>query len=492
MLTHAPEDLAAWTGGSWSRRPEAALRGFAIDSRRVRPGDVFVALKTGQRDGHDYVGDAFAAGASAAIVARAVTRDRPELRVADPAQALRDCARAHRARFAGPVVGLTGSCGKTSTKDLLHRLLGFESTLATEGNLNNTLGVPLTLLRLDPARHTRAVIEAGINQPGEMAVLAEMIAPTHGIVTMVGLAHAEALGGTEGIAREKARLLAAVPDDGMVFFPADCTRYAPFNAMRARARLIARSATPPPPERIHFCSHDVEYPTDTRLETDRDRQRDRQRQYRQTVKQSDREGMVLTIALPALTSLVLPLPPMTEGMVSNVVLAVSTALALGVPEEAIRERLTGWTPSASRGEIRTHGAQVFYVDCYNANPSSTLDALRFFARRFASEPKLYVLGSMRELGDFREAAHREVGAALRLGPGDQAAFIGEDREALRTGAEAVGNPPTSLHRFPATEAARALVAGFEGAILLKGSRAYALETLLPAGAAAEGGEGIAC
>ena len=169
MAVFSPDTLAQWTGGRWTVPPLSPLTGFAIDTRKVRPGQIFVALKTDQRDGHEFVASAEAAGASAALVALpnpAVAL--PQLVVADPLGAFQTIARAHRRNFRGPVVGISGSAGKTSTKNLLALLLGGEAggVLATEGNLNNHLGVPLTLTRLNPAEHRFAVIEAGISGSG--------------------------------------------------------------------------------------------------------------------------------------------------------------------------------------------------------------------------------------------------------------------------------------------------------------------------------------
>lgn len=499
-MEFSPDELAAWTGGNWSSRPAHALTGFTIDSRRVRPGEVFVALRTDRRDGHDYVFDALARGAAAVIVARPLGEGVPALVVADPEEALRDCARAHRRRFTGPVVGVTGSAGKTSTKDLLQCLLGRDETLATEGNLNNTLGVPLTLLRLDPAAHRAAVIEAGINRPGEMEVLAELIAPTHGIVTMVGLAHAEGLGGVAGIAREKARLLAAVPAQGVVTFPAACLEFPAFRQFAAEVRAVSADLRQAATGCIHFSSRGGDEQRDPRLPRQRDRQTERQRyrqterhrQISQTMEWSDRADAVLEIGGPALPPIVLAFPPMSEGMRQNLVLAVVIALELGVSKTEIAERLADWKPSAQRGEVRLAGEQVYYVDCYNANPASMIDAIRFFAERFTAYPKLYVLGSMRELGEYEAAAHREVGACLHLEASDRAAFIGEGREALCAGAQQGGNDAERLLAFATTAEAAPLVRAFRGAILLKGSRAYALEFLLPDVDASAEGEGIAC
>src|SRR5258708_8991935 len=188
MPEFSPALLAQWTGGQWTVQPARPLVGFTVDTRRVRSGQMFVALKTEKRDGHDYLVDAETAGAGAALVAtpnRALTL--PQLVVRDPLAAFQAIAREHRQAFRGRVIGISGSAGKTSTKDLLALLLGGETcgVVATEGNLNNQLGVPLTLTRLDPALHQYAVVEAGISVPGEMQPLADMIDPDVALITLV-------------------------------------------------------------------------------------------------------------------------------------------------------------------------------------------------------------------------------------------------------------------------------------------------------------------
>src|SRR6478735_1564486 len=164
MPTFAAEKLATWTGGSWSPISGAALTGFNQDTRTLGAGQVFVALKTDKRDGHAFLGEARTRGAAGALVAHPVAGESlAQLVVADPLAAFQVIAREHRREFHGTVVGVTGSVGKTSTKDLLGLLLGgVPDVLATEGNLNNYIGIPLTLTKLDPAAHKFAVIEAGI------------------------------------------------------------------------------------------------------------------------------------------------------------------------------------------------------------------------------------------------------------------------------------------------------------------------------------------
>ena len=233
MPTFAPEKLAAWTGGGWSRLPDRALTGFTQDTRQLGAGQIFVALKTDKRDGHDFLFEAQRSGASAALVCQP---DRnlqlPQLVVADPLAAFQRIAREHRREFHGTVIGVSGSAGKTSTKDLLALLLGESpAVLSTTGNLNNYIGVPLTLTRLDPASHSAAVIEAGINMPGEMAGLAEMIEPDHSVITLVAAAHLEKLGSLAGVAFEKSRLPAANRPGGLAVFPASCWAYEPFRTL---------------------------------------------------------------------------------------------------------------------------------------------------------------------------------------------------------------------------------------------------------------------
>jgi UDP-N-acetylmuramoyl-tripeptide--D-alanyl-D-alanine ligase len=241
MPAFAPDTLAAWTNGRWSRVPMTAPVGFSADSRRLLPGQAFVALRTDKRDGHDYLGEAQKAGASAAIVALEVKGvDLPQLVVADPLAALQAVARGHRREFQGTVIGITGSAGKTSTKELVAVLLGGEAAgvLATEGNLNNQIGVALTLCRLDPERHRFAVVEAGISAPGEMAKLAAMIEPDIAIVTLIGAAHLEELGDLKSVAREKALLAASLRKGGVCIFPSSCEAYAAFRELPAGSCLV--------------------------------------------------------------------------------------------------------------------------------------------------------------------------------------------------------------------------------------------------------------
>ena len=456
MPTFTPSLLAEWTGGHWGHEPRVALTGFTVDTRTITAGQVFVALRTERRDGHDFLDTARAAGAGAALVSRLNPAvDLPQLVVADPLVAFQAIARAHRRLFTGPVIGISGSCGKTSTKDLLALLLGGPGAgvLATEGNLNNHLGVPLTLTRLDPAEHRFAVVEAGISGPGEMDVLAGMIEPDISITTLIGPAHLLELGGLEGVAREKSRLGAAVRPAGMAVFPGQCAAFSAFRDLSV-PRMVLEPAEVIRPEQP---PRDVVYYTTT--------QRD------------DSTAVALAYGLP---------PPLTftfrkvsQGMAQNAALAICAALWLGVSAKQIQERLQAWGAARWRGEIIRSGERLYYVDCYNANPASMRDALQNFdSIAPASRPRLYLLGCMEELGIGAAAFHFETGAALRLRSGDRAVVVGGEAASYRDGLFSAGAAAAQVELCSDAASLAPLVSSWDGSVFVKGSRKYQLEKAL--------------
>jgi UDP-N-acetylmuramoyl-tripeptide--D-alanyl-D-alanine ligase len=470
MSPFSPTQLAFWTGGKWTVPPKAPITGFAIDSRRLAAGQVFVALKTDKRDGHDFLAAAQAAGAVAALVARANLRVAlPQLVVADPLTAFQAIAREHRKVFPGKVVGISGSCGKTSTKNLLALLLGGEAggVLATEGNLNNHLGVPLTLTRIDPVRHKFAVVEAGISAPGEMAPLAKMIEPDLALITLVAPAHLEELGDIEGVAREKGALPAAIRPSGIAVFPKQCEDFTPFRELDVRTLVIEPAdvirPTEPPPDRVFFAiSH-----------------------------RGDRTAVSIAYGSPP--PLMFTMGRVSKGMAQNAALAICSALWLSVPPKVIQERLAAWQPAKWRGEIRRENGVTLYLDFYNANPASMADALEtFFALSTADEPRLLVLGCMEELGEHASDYHRKLGLALHLGEEDHVFVIGKHARDVRAGAIVGGCRPEQIKVVASLEPVRARLAGFRGAVFIKGSRCYALEKIIDSDGAHANPEKIAC
>ncbi len=456
MTSFAPTQLATWTGGRWTAMPPALLAGFTMDSRHLTAGQVFVALKTSKRDGHDFLAAAQAAGASAAIVSTAnLALKLPQLVVADPLAAFQTIAREHRRAFRGPVIGVTGSAGKTSTKDLLAMLLGGAAggVLATEGNLNNHLGVPLTLTRLDPTIHQFAVIEAGISAPGEMKPLADMIESDVALVTLVAAAHTEELGGLEGVAREKAVLPAAIRPKGVAIFPKQCTQFGAFRDMFVNQLVLEKSAVlrpaTQPRHTIHF--NVLQRITET----------------------------VIVIAYGPPPPAMFKLRRVTDGMAQNAALALTAALHLGIKPETLQSRLTAWTPPAMRGEIRHDDGRLLYLDCYNANPASMADALAtFHAIAPAADPRMYVIGCMEELGAEAAAYHHGLGRSLGLRETDRLLVIGTQANEVCAGVLEQGDFSRQIQIVSAVETIAAALADWRGAVFMKGSRKYQLERAL--------------
>ncbi len=449
MPTFAAEKLATWTGGSWSPFPGTAITGFNQDTRTLSAGQVFVALKTEKRDGHDFLGAAHARAAAAALVSRTVPGEPlPQLLVDEPLTAFQRIAREHRREFHGTVVGVTGSVGKTSTKDLLALLLGGEpGVLATAGNLNNHIGVPLTLTRLDPAVHLAAVVEAGISTRGEMLPLANMIEPDHAIVTLVAPAHLEKLASLDGVAEEKVTLLRGVRRDGLQVFPVSCWKHLAFHDLANPLILVPENEG-----MTRVTGRTVKFNVFHRPD-------------RSEVRFDGRRTFILR--------------RVSAGMAQNTALALALASELGVGDAVLQSRLEHWQPSQWRGELRRSGEATVYCDFYNANPASMSDAIDAFNGAVRADlPRVYVLGCMEELGAEADEFHRQFGRTLHLRRGDHLFVIGDQAAALREGLLENGNDPAQLDLITELSPVRERLAGFKGAVFLKGSRRYQLETVL--------------
>lgn len=437
---------------SWTGRGDfAGATGFSFDSRTLVPGECFVALRTGGRDGHEFLGDAAERGASGALVAAPGEGiDLPQATVPDTLRALQELGAAWRRRWDGRVIGVTGSCGKTSTKELLGLLLGGEDTLVSPGNWNNHIGVPLSLLRLRP-EHRTAVIEAGISEGGEMERLAALAAPDVAVVTTIGPAHLEKLGSLEGIAAEKARFPLAARE--RVFLGPACADYREFTgADFAGANWVLREVRAEP-----FAGRGTVWRIALEPEADGGPPRVRLR--------ADGEGVGFRA------------PEGTAGMIENACLAVLVARAEGVAEDLLRERLARWRPASQRGEIVEHGGRLVYADHYNANPASFADAAFYFDRRFPDPPRSWVIGSMEELGAESAVWHRKLAAALPVAENDRIFLVGEmaaEMESVLRGKATAGKVVVAAE---AGEIADAVAAG-PGTVFLKGSRKYRLEKIL--------------
>lgn len=456
MYGYTADELAHITQGVWHAQDSIpTLSEFCFDARQITTGACFVALSGGARDGHDFVAQAAEGGAASAIVERPLDVAIPQIVVSDSLRALGSIGAAARARFDKPVVGITGSCGKTSTKEMLRILLGESRTHATAGNWNNRIGVPMTLLGLDAQSQYFAVVEAGINQPEEMQLLGEMIRADLSIVTNVGPAHLELLKTVENVAAEKARLAEASVENTPVIFPSDLLQYPSFQNLAKRAIVLHLEGEP-------LLEVEVAQLVTCHLEA--------------------YEGGYQVTLIDRDVSSRYQVATSSRGIATNAALAILAARSLGIDELEIQTRMAEWQPTANRGRIVAHGSQWFYVDCYNANPISMSDAmLAFTTAADESLPRAYVLGAMNELGESAETAHQEIGKQLALRPMDRAYFIGPASltAAYQTGALHAGNDSKQFKISLSIENVKSDIAEFRGALFLKGSRSYQLEKLLP-------------
>ena len=415
--------------------------------------------KLTERDGHDFLGSAWDNGACAGLVNRVdLSVPIPQLVVSDTLTSFHGIAKGHRGTFDGSVVGVTGSCGKTSTKDTLALIMGEEETLCTEGNLNNHLGVPLTILRMNNDRDKYAVVEAGINQVGEMSMLARTISPDLVIVTLVGHSHLEGLGSVENVAREKAMLFEYSDVNPLVIFPEDCLTFESFSKLyeKGENHIVLKEGEPSGSPKSNEAFYSIWTETN-----------------------KDGGSWQLRLWQHESPSFSFPIPRLSKGMGRNAALAVLAALNLGVSVQEISERLPRFRPSALRGRCFQGRGRSYLVDCYNANPASMKDSIEFFYSQYSGKPKLYVLAGMEELGEDSRELHNEVGSHIILEEGDFVILIGEKASWIAPAILAQKNNESRVIVLPEMEDAIPIVEDFDGAVLFKGSRLNELEQLLP-------------
>lgn len=423
------------------RLDDRPLSGVSTDTRSLTPGALFVALRGPNHDAHDHLAQAKAAGAAALLVERAdaaVGLGLPVLVVPDTLRALGRLARAWRRAWAGTVVAVGGSNGKTSTKELLRAALGARLAVhATSANENNLVGVPLTLLTIPPYAEC-AVIEVGTNTPGEIAQLRDIVEADIAVVTSIGEEHLEGLGDLDGVLREEAALFTRVP---IAVVPESEV------ALRALAATQARRVVT-----VGLAQGDVT-PQAWSLEPD------------------GRVRLEL-----AGQHLVLPVRGVHQA--GNAMLAVAVAQLLGVPDEGVAAGLTAMSPPSMRGNWENLGALTVINDAYNANPPSMRAALAMLQHAGGARQRVAVLGTMRELGHQSDILHDDIA-----------------RETIASGVDiivAVGEFVAAFHRVAPGDA-RVLEAALtddvwpqlqpvlarDALLLLKGSRGVRLERLLP-------------
>ncbi|GAB4273641.1 MAG: UDP-N-acetylmuramoyl-tripeptide--D-alanyl-D-alanine ligase [Coriobacteriia bacterium] len=464
MLTISAEQLAeAVRGDLVLGSPDVMVSGAAIDSRQVASGAAFFAFSGQRTDGHSFAGQALDAGARALVVTRPPDEiegllEHPRLGdaaivlVEDAGEALRSLAAFHRSRLSCPVIGITGSTGKTTTKDLIASVLGRTMrVVSTEGNMNNELGVPLTILRAGPATDA-LVLEIAMRGLGQIAALCAVARPTIGLVTNVGESHLELLGSPEAIAAAKSELVLAIPADGRVYLNAD-DAWSQEMAAKSKAPVV---------------TYGLARPADVRAEV-----LDVDENGRPLVRVESEDGeLECRLSVPG------------RHNAYNAAAAAAVCMGMGVPQEEIAAGLEEAAVSPMRMESFVSAAGVLIVnDAYNASPSSMRAALKALCELTVSGRRFAVLGDMAELGSLAELAHFELGEHVARCGLDGLFAVGERASRIADGAKAEGMPEARIRRFPdADSAAQAVCEEVRrgDVVLVKASRVMGLERVVEA------------
>jgi len=456
-LSMSLEQVTAFTGGRLiSGGPQGTFARVVTDSRQARSGDLFVALLGDRFDGHDFVGQALENGVSGILVQRLPEAAPPAqdppvvIRVPDTLKALGDLAAGRRNLFSVPVGVLTGSNGKTTTKEMAVAILRLcFHCLWTPGNLNNRIGLPLTLLNLD-ATHERVVLEMGMNEPGEIRELTRIGRPDTGALLNVGPAHLGMFRSMDEVTQAKGEILEAMPPESIFIFNHDDPRVlALARKWRGPARSYGLSDS---------CSVSVTSVMEIGL----------RQKLRLVI-----EGEELT------TELCLP----GKHNLYNAMAAAAFAFTLGASREAVGQGLASFQGVPGRFVIKQGPVFTVVDDSYNANPRSMQASLETFGTISGGAARVLVLGDMLELGPFSEAEHEALGRrAARIDPA-LICVTGSYAEDVIRGASAEGCPSKKIHRFQDPEAlAERILSTLKGGewILVKGSRGMALERVVQA------------
>ena len=429
-------------------------KGVSIDSRTIQRGDLFFALRGERLDGHNFVAESFHGGALGAVISKqwaeenhGTLRDTWTIVVVDDTlRAFQECARFYRSLFSIPVVAVTGTNGKTTTKDMTAAVLSrTERCLKIEGNLNNHIGLPLTLFRLT-SDHSAAVVELGMRASGEIARLAEVSDPQVGVITNVGPAHFQFFHSLKEIAQAKAELLDYFSPSGTAALNSD-DALVMAESGRMRGNVVTFGLNPKADVRAEHIrvtsSGGIAFQTG--------------------------DGLSVELLVPG------------RSMVHNALAAIAVGRKFDVPDKTLQEVLAGFQPQPMRMELcRVNGLRILN-DAYNANPVSMREAVRTLQEFPCTGKKIAILGDMLELGEWATEAHRDLGKMIGtsdisslLTVGTLSRFIAE--EAIRA-----GMPPHRVHHCESRDGVVDTLLGIGGdgdCVLVKGSRKMALEEIV--------------
>ncbi|MEK7748174.1 MAG: UDP-N-acetylmuramoyl-tripeptide--D-alanyl-D-alanine ligase [Nitrospirota bacterium] len=461
------QECGARLSGALVDRIDPISSAFSINTRTLKPGDIFVALTGDKQDGHAFIDEAFLKGASGAMVRSSWFESQPPLFranesrffiiVPDPLAGLQSLAAWHRQSFECPLIGITGSNGKTTTKEILAKILEQRGPiLKTEGNFNNQIGLPLSLLGLKKEDQA-AVLEMGVSHPGDMQLLCKIAKPTVAMITNIGTAHLAFLKNPEGVAAEKGILFASLPKNGIAIINRDDPYLAPWE------KRVEQKWTYGIEQHADITASDIEQNGDTM-------------QFNLVLNRNQEGGggkMRIT------------LPLVGKHQIYNALAAATAAIALGYHFDEIRAALCEIRPAPLRGEVISYGGATILLDAYNANPASMRVALQTLATFVPSQNgtgkhrKVAFLGDMLELGEVARAAHKEAGKVAAKNQIDRLIAVGHFSEAVAQGAIEAGMRKEAISTYKdlsAIDLEGEIQAG--DIILIKGSRGMGMEQLL--------------
>ena len=399
------EEIAAACGGTYvgsDAMKSAVITSVERDSRQIKDGSLFLAIKGERVDGHDFIQKCYDSGAVCAICEKAPqAADKPYILVSSTLDAVKKIGKAYREKFDIPIVGVSGSVGKTSTKEMLYAVLSQKyKTHKTQGNLNNELGVPLTLLSM-PEDTEAAVIEMGISGFGEMSRLSEMAQPTICVLTVIGCCHLENLGDRDGVMKAKTEMFRFARDNAAYILNGDDDKLNTITEVRGKAPV--------------FFGLDKS-----------------NRYYAENIQNNGEGGVRCTLCFDG-NALDVTIPAIGSYMVSNALAAVAAGKLLGLSDEQLKNGVEAYKTVGSRANVVNTGTLRIIDDCYNANPTSvkaSLDTLVNFDGRTVA-----ILGDMKELGANELALHYDTGVyAKELGV-DRVISVGPLAKELAKGAD---------------------------------------------------------
>ena len=446
-----PHLLKKWTGGFWTDEPINKIENFCFDTRKIGKNECFLAIKNTNNDGHNYVKTAKISGAVAAIVEHEISNvPLPQLVVKNTLDAFQNIAKHYRKTLSTKIIGVTGSCGKTSLKELLALLLG-DKTFKTPENFNNHLGLPFSITQIDSENHKNAVIEVGISHKNEMDSLANILQPDEAIITNIGPAHLGNFNSLDDIGIEKFKLFNST--NGNVFF---FEKYQKYHHEKGHTYVLSTL------QKNHSASRLISPKSHcTNI-------------FYKLSKSENGWDIIVSDSkfhIPFLLG---------SGAVQNFVLAITVALKNNLSTTLIQKRLLQWKPFQNRGTWKTIGTKHYFIDCYNANPNSYADSLeRFYNEKSKNSPTCFVLGSMEELGPDSEKYHQEIAEHIALNSKDRFICIGHFCEAIKEGLIKKGFANKQIQYTKTTNEAIPLLQCLpQKYIYLKGSHCYHLENLV--------------